>query len=148
MTSTGKSVAVKYAEREAEKIAKLAAKRDGREDEYAAQLAGKKMEAKIASESIKQLQKINKKKADNDRLSKLHNKIDISPENFSMENKTIPSVHIAQDKTIDDLTNQMNAIEIDAANYEVRINRSKLYIILLLSSIFSFKLFREKSTTH
>jgi hypothetical protein len=121
MASTGKSVGVKFAEREAEKIAKLAAKKDGREEEYVAQLAQKKLEAKIASDSIKQLQKISKKKAENDRLSRLHNKIDISPENFSMENKTIPSVHITQDSSIDDLANQMNAIEIDAANYEVRI---------------------------
>jgi hypothetical protein len=125
MATAGKSVAVKFAEREAEKIAKLAAKKDGREEEYAAQLAVKRLEAKIAAGSKKQLEKINKKLAENKRISRLYNKVEDAPENFSLENTTIPTIHVAQD-SVDDLTDSMNAIDIDAANYEVRINYSKL----------------------
>jgi hypothetical protein len=58
-SSNKKTVGERYAEREAAKIAKINAKKAGLYAEYEANLKLKQLEAKIASETAKQLEKRN-----------------------------------------------------------------------------------------
>jgi hypothetical protein len=118
-----RTVGEKFAEREAAKVAKLAAQKAGMVEEYEESVRVKKLEARIAADTAKQLAKRNKQEAkkieyvENKKLSRILEKVSNDENEFDVSNTSLPSASL--EKEVDELTDKMDYINIDAANYEV-----------------------------
>jgi hypothetical protein len=141
-----RTVGEKFAEREAAKLAKLTAQKAGLSEEYEESIRVKKLEAKIAAETAKQLEKRNKQDAkktenvENKRLDRNLERILNNENEFDVNNTSLPSASLEKD--IDELTDKMEYINIDAANYEVTTTR--MSSIENLSLIIKLPLYRKQ----
>jgi ATP-dependent protease HslVU (ClpYQ) ATPase subunit len=146
MSSENLTVGEKFAEREAAKLAKLTAQKAGLSEEYEESIRVKKLEAKIAAETAKQLEKRNKQDAkktenvENKRLDRNLERILNNENEFDVNNTSLPSASLEKD--IDELTDKMEYINIDAANYEVTTTR--MSSIENLSLIIKLPLYRKQ----
>ncbi len=144
--SNRRTVGEKFAERETAKLAKIAAQKAGLLEEYEESVRVKKLEAKIAADTAKQLEKRNKQEAkknenvENKRLGRTLENILNDENEFDVSNKSLPSASL--EKEIGELTDKMEYINIDAANYEVKpMNlKSEKYIcyLLIMKHLLSF----------
>lgn len=115
-----KTVGEKFIEREAANAAKLAAQKAGLAEQHEIEVANKKREEKAI-------------KAENRKLEQIFEKLtkESSAGEYDVNNTTLP--HSCLDKEIDNLADKTEAINFDAANYEVFYYFTYVVVYLLLN---------------
>jgi hypothetical protein len=140
MSTSNKTVLEKQIAKQAAKLAKNDAIKNGRLAEYEAEVGKAKSEHKQALEASKKATKLAnraeaaanfafeasktsnswtaQKKHENRKMDRTFERLAANPTEYAAANTSIPKQHVA-DEAMDSLEDKMNHINIDARNYEV-----------------------------